>query len=110
MVPTDKYTIAWFKLAEFVTRKEKERALGIYRLLVHSIQDEALALQLEGDLLLSFGDEKALEKYAKAAETYTNVGKYVQAAGIYEHCLALKPEAATHYGELVAQTQARIKK
>lgn len=109
MQPTDKYTIAWFKLAEFVTRKEKERALGIYRLLVHSLHDDALALQLEGDLLLSFGDEKALEKYTKAAEAYTNLGKHVHAAGIYEHCLALRPES-TNFAQLAAQAQARISK
>lgn len=105
-LPSDKYTMAWFKLAEFVTRKEKERALGIYRLLVHSLQDEAFALQVEADLLLSFGDAKAIEKYTKAAETYIKSGKYIQAVGIYEHCLALKPELASHYAELAAQAQS----
>ena len=41
------YSVAWFKLAEFVTRKEKERAFGVYRLLSHSIADRAFAAQLE---------------------------------------------------------------
>jgi hypothetical protein len=31
----DKHTIAWFKIAECVSRGEKERALGVYRLLSH---------------------------------------------------------------------------
>lgn len=106
-LPSDKYTMAWFKLAEFVNRKEKERALGIYRLLVHSLQDDAFALQVEADLLLSFGDAKALDKYAQAAEMYIRSGKYIQAAGIYEHCSSLKPEMAHYYAELSAQAYAQ---
>ena len=59
-VPSDKYNIAWFRLAECVSRGEKERALGVYRLLAHSFGDEAFAHQLMGDLLLSFDDAQAL--------------------------------------------------
>ena len=69
-VPSDKYNIAWFKLAEFVSRGEKERALGLYRLLTHSFDDRALTYQLEGDLLLSFNDDSAQDRYRKAAEEY----------------------------------------
>ncbi|MBA3954177.1 hypothetical protein H0X48_02565 [Candidatus Dependentiae bacterium] len=88
---TDKYTVAWFKLAEFVARKEKERALGIYRLLTHSLHDQAVAYQLEGDLLFSFADAKALDSYTKAAELYEQQGKYIQALAIYEHFITLNP-------------------
>ena len=66
----DKYNVAWFKLAEFVARGEKERAMGLYRLLVHSFDDSAFAHQLEGDLLLSFDDTQAVEKYLEAAYLY----------------------------------------
>ncbi len=65
----DKYNVAWYKLAEFVVRKEKERALSLLRLLTHSFNDQALKDQLEGDLLRSFDDHKnASEKYFAAAQ------------------------------------------
>ncbi len=64
-VPSGKYTIAWFKLAECVSRGEKERALGVYRLLSHSLDDSALVCQLEGDIFLSFNDkQQAVTNYA----------------------------------------------
>lgn len=85
------YSVAWFKLAEFVVRKEKERALGIYRLLSHSIPDKALAIQLQGDLLLSFSDEKAIEAYLNAALLYEKEGNLVQAAALFEHLVILQP-------------------
>ena len=88
---SDKYTIAWFKLAEFVHRGEKERALGMYRLLAHSLPDEAFAAQLEGDLLLAFRDDRALDAYNRAALSYERVNKAAQAAAIYENILALMP-------------------
>lgn len=90
-ITTDKYTVAWFKLAEFVARKEKERALGIYRLLSHSFSDQALAYQLEGDLLLSFNDDHALTKYRDAAEAYEKTQRIVEAIAVYEHIIAIKP-------------------
>lgn len=88
---TDKYTVAWFKLAEFVARKEKERALGIYRLLTHSLHDQAAAYQLEGDLFFAFADAKAFDSYTKAAELYEQQGKYIQAVAIYEHFITVNP-------------------
>ncbi len=92
-LPSDKYNVAWFKLAEFVVRGEKERALGLYRLLVHSFDDRALAFQLEGDLLLSFNDAAAAkEKYFCAAEAYKLVGRFIEAAAVYEHLHMLSPD------------------
>lgn len=84
-IPADKYNIAWFKLAEFVTRKEKERALGIYRLLSHSLPNAALKAQLEGDILLAFQDTRALECYNKAAQLYQDANQHSQAAALLEH-------------------------
>lgn len=88
----DKYCIAWFKLAECVSRKEKERALGVYRLLYHSIDDEALAIQLEGDLLLFFDDAAAIAKYKKAAELYEKQERLALAIGVCEHIVTLNPQ------------------
>ncbi len=99
--PSDKYTIAWFKLAEFVRNKEKERALGVYRLLVHSLSDEAFAAQLEGDLLLAFHDDKARESYIRAACLYEQEGKLTQAVAIYEHLLTLEPESFEYLVKVV---------
>ena len=84
--------LAWFKLAELVSKKEKEKALNLYRLLSHSFQDKAYALQLEGDILWSLQDFLALEKYKQAAVLYKKEQRLVCAVGIYEHLLLLQPE------------------
>lgn len=68
----DKSSVAWFKLAEFVSRGEKERALSIYRLLSYSISNPALVAQLEGDILYAFHDERALESYRRAIDIYSS--------------------------------------
>ncbi|MBY0109504.1 MAG: hypothetical protein K2X90_00090 [Candidatus Babeliaceae bacterium] len=90
--PGEKFNVAWFKLAEFVGRKEKERALGVYRLLSHSLPDDAFAAQIEGDLLMAFGDEKAVDAYQKAAWLYEKSNQFDHAALLYEQMLMLKPE------------------
>ncbi len=79
-----KCSIAWFKLAEFTNRREKERALLFYRLLVHSINNEAVACQLEGDLFAAFNDQRALDCYRRAARMYTQMNKAVHAEVLYE--------------------------
>jgi len=88
----EKYNLAWFKLAECVSRGEKERALGVYRLLSHSVGSDALAKQLFGDLLLCFNEkERAIQQYKQAAETYKKRGKIIESIAIYEHLLTLNP-------------------
>lgn len=84
-----KYTVAWFKLAEFVSRGEKERALGLYRLLSHSFEDYALAYQLAGDILLAFNDEEAIEKYKMAADLYKKNARFLEAIALYEQLIVL---------------------
>jgi len=92
-VPSDKYTIAWFKLAECVSRGEKERALGIYRLLSHSLDDPALVRQLKGDIFLSFNDkQEAVTHYHQAAQLYKKDNRILEAAAVYEHLLTIHPE------------------
>lgn len=79
------HNIAWFKLAEFVSRGEKERALSVYKLLMHSIADQAFAYQLEGDILLAFDDNAAIDRYHLAANVYKKNGNYQKAIAVYEH-------------------------
>lgn len=96
-VPNDKYTIAWFKLAECVAKGEKEKAFGVYRLLKHSLEDQAYAYQLEGDLLSAFGDEKAAEKYAHAARLYYHNNQHKEAVALYEELILLTPHEVPLY-------------
>ena len=92
-LPSDKYNVAWFKLAECVARGERERALGVYRLLAHSFDDPAFACQLEGDILVAFSDGAgAVEKYKEAVELYKNSGRMLEAAAVGEHILVLVSE------------------
>ena len=93
----DKYTIAWFKIAECVARREREKALGVYRLLSHSIDDKGLVKQLEGDILLSFNEvEGAIERYVHAVEIYKKNSHYLQAAAVCEQILLLAPSVWHH--------------
>ena len=92
-ISSNKYTVAWFKLAECVSRGEKERAFGVYRLLSHSLDDQALAIQLGGDLFLAFAmPTQAMESYEKAAHVYRQGGRLLEAVSVYEHLRALEPE------------------
>lgn len=86
-------SVAWFKLADLITRREREKALSVYRLLAHSFQDKAYALQLEGDILFFLNDDKgACEKHTQAAFLYQKERKWVHAASLYEHLWVLDPE------------------
>jgi hypothetical protein len=101
-VPSDKYSVAWFKLAECVSRGEKERALGVYRLLSHSLTDQAFARQLHGDILLSFNDTvAAIEHYRMAAHLYKNDNRILEAAAVNEHLVTLAPEQSAYRSTLV---------
>jgi hypothetical protein len=91
-IPPDKYNVAWFKLAECVSRGEKERALGVYRLLAHSLHDSAFARQLQGDIFIAFHDStSACQHYYAAAELYDKDGRVLEAAALGEHLVTLQP-------------------
>jgi len=90
VVSSESSSIAWFKLADFVSRGEKERALTIHRLLMHSVDERAFAYQLEGDILYAFDDEMALNRYHAAAEVYKKDKKYKRAIAVYHHALLKK--------------------
>ena len=79
----EKYSIAWFKLAELVSRREKERALSIFRLLSHSLADQAYTLLLEAEVLHAFQDMKAGELFLKAAHKYMQQKRFEMAFMIY---------------------------
>ena len=109
----EKYNLAWFKLAECVSRGEKERALGVYRLLSHSVGNDALAKQLFGDLLLCF-DQKgdAIQQYKLAAQVYKKQGKSIESIAVYEHLITLNPndkDDIFELCELYAQIQMPFK-
>lgn len=90
----EKYNIAWFKLAECVSRGDKERALGVYRLLSHSLHNEAFRAQLEGDIWLAFGElENAIVQYREAAHKYRVNNQFSEAAALFEHLQLLDPES-----------------
>lgn len=98
---SNKYSVGWYKLAEFVVKKEKEKALGILRLLVHSLNDSAFASQLEGDLLFSFQDSKAIDCYVKAAQLFEKSSKTIEAVSVYEHLLTISPETIEYLQKLL---------
>ncbi|HVW98874.1 MAG TPA: hypothetical protein VHA52_00305 [Candidatus Babeliaceae bacterium] len=106
-LPSDKYTLAWFKLADLVSRKEKEKAIGMYRLLAHSLNNEAMVAQLEGDLLLAFHDTKSLASYERAALSYERQGKLTEAAAVYEHLCTLQPECM-HYVTILIKLYEKL--
>jgi len=100
-VPSDKYTIAWFKLAECVAKGEKEKAFGVYRLLMHSLEDQAYAYQLEGDLLDAFQDERAIEKYAHAAHLYQTNNRFKEAIALYKELIYKAPHENRYLFRLI---------
>ncbi len=105
---SEKYSLAWFKLSEFVLRREKEKALGILRLLVHSLNDKALALKLEGDLLYAFNDTKSADCYSKAAQLYFNSNNFMEALTLYEHLFGVNSDN-TEYANKILELHHKLK-
>lgn len=98
---TDRYTIAWFKIADCLSRGEKERALGVYRLLSHSFNDDALSLQLEADIYLSCNEQpRAIELYRHAIDLFVKAERFLEAAAVSEHLLIFFPNDTHLYSSL----------
>jgi hypothetical protein len=98
----DKYSIAWFNLAQAIARREKERVFGMYRLLSHSLDNTALALQLEGDILRVFAmDDEAEQKYKRSAEFYQKQGDLLQAVALYYHLFTFAKNAELYFDLLI---------
>jgi len=106
-VSSDKYSVAWFKLAECVARGEQERAFGVYRLLSHSFEDKAFAHQLAGDLYLAFDNpELAIDKYEQAAQLYKKDGRLSEATAVYDHLATINsPGVRQKKNEDIAQAR-----
>ncbi len=85
-------SIGWYTLAQMVSSKEKERAMGVLRLLTYSFNDEAFGQQIAGDLLRAFDDPEAFIKYQQAARLYREGGRLMSAIGVYEHLFFLEPK------------------
>ncbi len=108
-VQADKYNIAWFRLAECISRREKERALGVYRLLSHSFDNVAVGHQLEGDILRAFDDiPGAINIYEKAAQAYEDQNQSMQAVAVYDHLFTLQDSQV--YLEKIIDIFAQLKK
>ncbi len=90
------FNIAWFKLAECVTKGEKERALAMHKLLSHSIESEAFTLQIEADLLCAFKDKEAENVYEQAAYLYIKNKKLKEALFLYKKLITLFPNNRNH--------------
>lgn len=84
-------SLAWFKLADLIARGEREKALNVFRLLSHSLQDRAYSLQLEGDLLWYLDDKNFIEKYKQAAFLYQKEKRWVDAIALYEYLFTCAP-------------------
>ena len=96
-----KICVAWFKLAELVSKREKEKALNLYRLIAHSFDDKAYVLQVEGDILWALQDNIATQKYAQAAYLYKKEKKFLAAAAVYEHVISLEPSNVDNLKNLI---------
>lgn len=104
-------SIAWFKLAELVTRGERERAFNIYRLLIHALNDDAYAAQLKGDLWYAFNEyDRAREAYYSAIAWYDFSERPYQSAFVHEklasieyNSLSLRLAMITRFAELSLQ-------
>ena len=77
----EQYDAAWITLAEYIARGKKERALGLYRLLTHDLEDKASVDQLRGDILVACNDIlSALQAYRNTASMHETEGNTLQAA------------------------------
>ncbi len=101
----EKCQVAWFKLAEFINRGEKERALTIYKLLMHTVDQRAYAQHLEADLLFFFNDPAAIDSYKAAAQLYCAERNIAQAVAIYERLARLYLERPEFLARLVVLYQ-----
>ncbi len=103
VVSSTHVSIAWFKLAECVRRGEKERALSVYKLLVHSLRDEAVAMQLKGDIYAIFNmPTQAVQAYQEAARLFERAGRKFQAVYAHECVVAHEPRCYHSFYVLVA--------
>lgn len=91
-IPQNNSSVAWFKIANLIERREREKALSVYKLMSHSLQDRAYALQLEGDILWYFEEvSEACLKYLQSAFLYRNAKRWLDAVSLYEQVSLIHP-------------------
>jgi hypothetical protein len=83
-IGSEKSSVAWFRLAECLKRKERERAFLLYRLLMHSFEDSAFLKKLEGDMWIDFDIQEATNCYIASAHYYKQRNEYHEAYLIYK--------------------------
>jgi len=103
----EKCSIAWFVLAEFIRKGERERALTMYRLLMHTIDNPAFCIQVEADLLAYLNNPLAIERYKQAAILYSKQHDYQAACSIYEQLVGNEPKN-TELQQLLFQSYNRL--
>lgn len=99
--------IAWFKLAEFIRRGEKERAFSLYRLLQHSITDQSFLKKLEADIWFAFDPLVAQDYYSAAAHAYKQEGRLEQALLLYEQLVVSYPNTISYLDAVIELCQQR---
>lgn len=63
--------MSWFRLAEAITKNEREKAFFTYRLLSHSLPSDAFKYHIVGDMHYAFNEtSSALYSYQKAFYLY----------------------------------------
>jgi tetratricopeptide (TPR) repeat protein len=101
-------SVAWFKLADLIARREREKALNVFRLLSHSLTNKAYVLQLEGDILWAMEDKLALDRYKQAAFLYQKEKRIIDAISIYENLIQLDPTQKLDFILIIAPMYALI--
>lgn len=87
----NQYALSWQKLIELIIFKQKAEALGLAKLLGHTMGDRIGALQLQADIYSIFNEtEKAIALYIKVSELYAKVSKQQQSSIIVEYVNFLK--------------------
>ena len=97
-------SVAWFKLAECIGRGEKERALGLYRLLTYSFEDQAFVKKLEAEIIATFDKELAAKEFVHAAHLYFSRGDVKETLFIYELLHEMFPEKIEYIERLIDLT------
>lgn len=92
-ISSEKSSVAWFRLAECLKRKERERAFLLYRLLMHSFDDNAFLKKLEGDMWIDFDEQEATVCYIASAHHYKQRHEYYEAYLMYKKLCDIHPQS-----------------
>ncbi len=99
--------LAWFKLFEFISRGEKERAFGVYKVLMLAFDSKPFCLLVEGDLHATFDENsEAIQKYLEAAKLYEENQETFLASIAYES--VTKISSKTTYWKKLLQLYKEI--